>query len=116
MRFIPTKTHGLIDYLSVGFLFGLPRILKWSKTVTNLMTGAALGTLLYSLFTRYELGAIKTIPFEAHLSLDALSGAAFCAAPLLLKDEDRTVNASLMGIGLFEIAAALTSETQTAAE
>lgn len=113
MRFIPTKTHGIIDYLSVGFLFGLPRVLGWSNKVTTLLTGAALGTLMYSMFTRYEMGAIKTIPFKAHLGLDALSGVALCAAPLLLKHEDSAVQASLLGIGLFEIVAALTSETQT---
>jgi hypothetical protein len=32
------------------------------------------GTILYSLFTNYELGLIRLLPFPGHLLLDALAG------------------------------------------
>jgi hypothetical protein len=114
MRIISTKSHGILDYLSVGLLFGVPRVLKWNRTLTNLLTGAALTTLVYSFFTRYEMGMVKSLPMEMHLGLDAMSGMALCASPLLLKPDNSTVTASLVGIGLFEIAAALTTETKSA--
>lgn len=104
-KLISTRTHGVLDYLTAGALFALPRALGWSDRVTGLLTGAAVGTVGYSLLTRYELGVVKVLPMRAHLVLDALSGAALCAAPLLLPDEDDEVKQALVGLGLFELAA-----------
>lgn len=112
MKLFSTKTHGVLDYLTVGQLLMLPRMLGWSKGVTQWMTGMALGTLVYSLVTRYELGPFKLLPMKGHLALDAMNGALFCAAPLIFPDEDTTVKATLVGIGAFEIMASLTTETQ----
>ena len=112
MRFVSTRTHGILDYLSVGTLLALPRLLGWSKDVTRLLTGAAVGTLGYSLLTRYELGAVKTLPMQAHLTLDGMSGALLCGAPLLFPDEDGSVTGALVALGLFELGAALTTETE----
>ncbi|HEX6383914.1 MAG TPA: hypothetical protein VF177_04515 [Anaerolineae bacterium] len=55
---------------------------------------------------------MKIIPMKGHLGLDAMSGLLFGAAPLLFPDEEMGVKVSLVGIGLFEIAAALSTETQ----
>ena len=44
---------------------------------------------------------------QMHLSLDALLG----TAPLLFLKEDKTVTASLISIGLFELTVALATET-----
>ncbi|MBX6315225.1 MAG: hypothetical protein IRY99_20290, partial [Isosphaeraceae bacterium] len=111
VRFLSTRTHGLLDLLTAGTLLALPRALGWSERVTKLTTNAALGTLGYSLLTRYEFGLLKVLPMEAHLALDAASGAAFCASPLLLADEEPEVKQALAGIGLFELFAALTTRT-----
>jgi len=112
MRFLSTRTHGVLDLLTAGTLLALPRALGWSEKVTRLLTGAAVGTVGYSLLTRYEFGLIKLLPMRAHLALDALSGATFCAAPLLLPDEEDEVKQALVGIGLFELAAALGTEPE----
>lgn len=111
-KLFSTKTHGVLDYLTVGQLLALPRMLGWSSKVTGFLNTMALGTLGYSLITRYELGPIKLLPMRGHLALDAMNGALFCAAPLLFPDEDSTVKATLVGLGLFEIMAALTTETE----
>jgi len=108
-KLISTRTHGVIDYLAAGALIALPRAMGWSERVTTLLTGAGLGAVGYSLLTRYELGAAKVLPMRAHLALDALSGATLCAAPLVLEDEPSEVKAALVGLGLFELAAALTT-------
>ena len=111
-RFVSTKTHGVLDYLSVGTLLAVPRALGWSPNVTRLLTGAACGTLAYSLLTRYELGLKRVLPMTTHLTLDALSGALFCAAPALLPEEDGVVAAALVGFGAFELGAALATKTE----
>lgn len=112
MKLFSTKTHGILDYLTAGLLFALPRILGWRESTTQLLTSAALGTVGYSLLTAYELGAVKTLPMQTHLSLDAMQGFLLGTAPFLFLKEDKTVTASLVGIGLFELFAALNTEAR----
>ncbi len=112
---IPTNVHGVLDYLSVSALLTLPRVLKWNKNVTNLTTGIALGTLGASLMTRYELGLFKIIPMTGHLTLDATNGVMLAASPFVLLskwERNATVTSILIGLGAFEIAAALLTQTQ----
>lgn len=106
-RFMPTSIHGVLDYGTVAMLLALPRLLKPSRPAAGMITVAALSTLFYSMFTRYELGIKKLLPMRAHLAMDGMSGAAFLGAPALLRDEDAAVRGALLGIGLFEISAAL---------
>ena len=112
MKLFSTRTHGVLDYASVVLLLALPRFAGWSRPVTHLLTTSALATLVYSLCTRYELGVVKVLPMPAHLALDGTSGAALCLAAALRKEEPSAVRASLLGLGLFEITASLTTETQ----
>ena len=112
MKLFSTRTHGFLDYASVVLLLALPRAAGWSRPVTNLLTASALVTLAYSLVTRYELGVIKLLPMPAHLALDGASGAALSLAAALYNEEPNAVRASLLGLGLFEVTASLTTETQ----
>ena len=116
LRFVSTKTHGVLDYLSVGTLLALPRALGWGARATNLLTSAAVGTLAYSLLTRYELGLFKILPMPGHLALDAMQGALLSAAPALLPDEDGSVSAVLVGLGAFELGAALSTQPRSPIE
>lgn len=116
MKLFSTRVHGVLDYSSVALLCVLPRALGWSTAVTRLLTGSALATLAYSLLTRYELGLVKILPMPAHLALDGASGALLCGAALALSDEEPGVRAALTGLGLFEITASLTTQTQPQAE
>lgn len=112
MKLFSTRTHGVLDYSSVVLLLVLPRALGWSRPVTSLLTGSALATLAYSLVTRYELGVVKHLPVPAHLALDRASGLALCAAAGVMASEASGVRAALLGLGLFEVTASLTTETQ----
>ena len=112
MKLFSTRMHGVLDYLTAGTLLTLPRALGWSQGVTRLLTNAGIGTVGYSLLTRYELGLIKVLPMQGHLILDAMSGAMLCGAPLLFRDEDTSVKGALIALGLFELTAALTTETE----
>ena len=107
MKVLSTRVHGVIDYISVITLFTLPRVLGASDRVTMLFTVMAIGTLLYSLATRYELGVAKVLPMRAHLLLDLMSGALFLALAILWGDAPQ-LDRILMGVmGMFEIGASL---------
>ena len=112
MKLFSTRMHGVLDYLTAGTLLTLPRALGWSQSVTRLLTNAGIGTIGYSLLTRYELGLVKVLPMQGHLILDAMSGAMLCGAPLLFPDEDTSVKGALVALGLFELTAALMTETE----
>ena len=113
-RFISTKVHGYIDYLTAAILHVLPYEAGWSRKSTLLLQGSATTAAAYSLMTNYELGAVKAIPMKGHLALDAISGASLILSAYLLDDEPASVRETLAGIGLFEIAAALMTKTQPA--
>ena len=112
---ISTRVHGVLDYMTAAFLHTLPRVMGWSPTVTGLLDAAGGAATAYSLMTRYELGAVRVLPMKAHLTLDALTGGAMIGAALLLEDEDPEVRATLAGIGLWEIGAALLTQTRSPA-
>jgi hypothetical protein len=108
---ISTRTHGLLDYLTVGTFLALPRLLGFSSRLTNAMTTLALGKLGYAMMTKHELGLVKLIPMKTHLVLDALGGATLAALPFIL-DEDDAEAATICGtLGLFDIVAAPLTET-----
>ena len=115
MKLIPTRVHGVLDYLSAGTLLVLPGLLGWDGMVARRVKLAAVGTLLYSLATRYEWGLapVKVLPMPAHLALDGLSGAAFCAAPWLLPEESSEVKNVLAAVGIFELLVTLNSQAKT---
>jgi hypothetical protein len=111
MALLSTRTHGILDFASAGTLVALPRMLGWSEGVTRLLTNAGVGALVYSLLTRYEFGVVKVLPMKAHLALDAMSGVTLVCSPLFFPDEDANVRATLIGLGVFEIIAALSTES-----
>ncbi len=118
-KLIPTTVHGVLDYITAPTLLMLPRMLKWNKKLTNFLSGAALGTLAYSLVTRYEFSLLKLLPMKGHLSLDFMNGATLAAAPFILLNEDErdaTTTGILIGLGVYEIAASLMTQTEPSAQ
>lgn len=108
MRFIPTKVHGILDYV-VGLL------LIFAPSLFNFQTGGiearlpvilGVAALVYSLLTRYELGLIKVLPFKVHLTIDFLSGALLLLSPWLFGFAE-IVWVPHVVVGLLEIGAAL---------
>ncbi|MDQ3395917.1 MAG: hypothetical protein M3512_17675 [Bacteroidota bacterium] len=112
MRFISTKAHGIMDY-TVGTILSVgPALLgpKY-KTARKLLFASGMAATIYSLFTNYELGAVKKLSMKTHLTLDVLSGLFLVASPWLfvLNKEEK---APLMISGLVEIGAGLLSKTE----
>lgn len=116
-RFIPTKVHGAIDYIGAIALFFAPTIFGF-----NNVGGAAVaipmilgvGLLLYSLFTRYELGLFKVIGFPIHLAVDFVAAAFLAVSPFLFGFSDEAANAWVphVVVGILVILVVLFSKTQ----
>lgn len=72
VRFIPTRVHGVLDYIVsalvalLPFVFGSGGALRWPFFALGAF-GAG-----YSLLTDYELGAVRLIPVRTHLLLDGM--------------------------------------------
>lgn len=110
MRFIPTRIHGMLDYLIAILLVASPWIFGFSeggaKTWLPVILGA--GVALYSLITDYELGLARVIPMPVHLLLDAGGGLLLAVSPWLFGFAGEIWWPHLF-IGLFEIVAAATT-------
>lgn len=112
MKVIPRNVHGVLDY-AVGlllilapFLFGFADV----EAARNVAIAVGVAALLYSLFTAYELGAVKAIPFQTHLWLDAASGLLLLVSPWLFGFADRIAWPHVV-VGLLEIGAAFMTRT-----
>jgi hypothetical protein len=111
MRFIPTRVHGVLDYVTASVLIAAPAMLGFRKNgmQTWLPVALGVGTIGYSLLTDYELGLFKIIPMPMHLALDAANGALLAASPWLF-GFDAEVSAPHLGLGLFEIVVTASSQ------
>lgn len=112
MRFIPTLAHGVIDY-TVGTLMTSSPLMNIfeGKKEQSLLFLMGSGATAYSLFTDYELGALRKLPVKWHLSFDILSGAFLAASPWILKLSKKSQIPFVL-LGLFEISAGLLTKTK----
>jgi hypothetical protein len=112
MRFIPTRIHGMLDYLMGILLIASPWLFGFNRggaeTWVPVIVGASV--ILYSIFTDYELGAIRKLSMSTHLWLDVLGGAFLAASPWLF-DFDEYVYLPHLILGLAEIGAGLMTKT-----
>lgn len=108
MHFIPSRIHGMLDYL-IGLLLILsPRLFGFhtggaEEKLPVLFGVAALG---YSLATRYELGLFKVLSFRRHLTFDFFGGILLAISPWLLGFSDRAWAPHLV-FGLLAVGAAV---------
>jgi hypothetical protein len=111
MRIIPTRIHGLLDYLVGALLVAFPWLFGFDRggVETWLPVLLGLGAILYSIFTDYEMGAVRRIPMPTHLLLDAGSGVLLAASPWLFGFADHVWQPHLC-FGLFEIVASLMTQ------
>ena len=115
MRVIPTRLHGVLDYLVGALLIVAPWLFGFAQggAETWLPVILGVGALIYSLFTDYELGVVRRLGMGSHLSLDAASGVLLAASPWLF-GFSTVVFWPHLTLGLFEVAAALTTRTTPA--
>jgi len=113
-KIITTRVHGYIDYIVGIFLILLPWIIGLDPTAPQASVPIVLGVmaLVYSLFTKYELGLIRTIPMSVHLKLDMLSGLVLALSPWLFGFSKEVFLPHLIA-GLFEVIAALVTSSSS---
>jgi hypothetical protein len=112
MRFIPTKIHGAMDYLTGIVLILAPWLLGFADgSVAHwlpVILGA--GVIAFSLMTDYEFGITRIIPMPVHLGLDMAGGALLAVSPWLFGFADKVFWPHLI-VGLLEIGAGLMTKT-----
>ena len=109
---IPTRIHGVLDYLSGLLLIAAPWLFGFhdnrAATLVPLLLGV--GVICYSLVTRYELGLIPVIAMRGHVLLDLMGGLLLLASPWLFGFAGRIAWPHVT-VGLLEIGAALFTAT-----
>ena len=115
MRFIPTRVHGLLDYLVGLLLIAAPWVFNFARGGAETWVPVALGVgaLVYSVFTDYELGLVRRLPMGTHLTLDLLSGLVLAASPWLFGFSD-FVWVPHVVLGVLEVGASLMTKTAPA--
>lgn len=113
MRFIPTRTHGILDYVMGVILIAAPWILGFADGGAKQWVPIIIGALIIgqSLMTDYELGVVKVIPMGAHLMMDIVTGLVLAASPWVFGFADEIWWPHLV-FGLLEIGAALMTQTR----
>lgn len=111
MRIIPTRIHGLLDYFVALILIALPWLLHFNgpNTATYVPVASGIITILYSVTTNYEWGAVKIISMPRHLTLDLLSGVLLAASPWIF-DFSKYIYMPHFLLGILEIFVAATSD------
>lgn len=112
MRFISTRTHGMLDYIIGVALILAPWLFGFANDGPSTWIPVALGIgiIVYSLLTNYELGAVRAISMPAHLWLDGLGGLFLALSPWLFDYADYVYLPHLI-VGIAEIGAALMTHT-----
>ena len=104
MKPISKEQHGAVDYVFAASAFALARASR--HRTRRLLTGSSLAVAAMSAFTDYELGLVRALPMKAHLALDLVLGSLFVAAPVVLRDEETRVKASVAALGALGTAVA----------
>jgi hypothetical protein len=84
-RPIDSTLHGVVDYTAGATLLSVfPKLagIEGTPAARQIRTAGAVHAG-YSALTDYPLGVVKVIPYQAHLTLDALGAAALGATPFV---------------------------------
>ncbi|MFC7739482.1 SPW repeat protein [Roseomonas sp. GCM10028921] len=117
MRFVSTRVHGTLDYLSGIVLIVLPWLLGFADGRAAQWVPVAVGVILLvsSLLTDYELSIANIVPMPVHLGLDFLAGVLLVASPWVFGFSDRVWLPHVV-FGAFEIIASLVTRTVSGTE
>jgi hypothetical protein len=112
MRFIPTATHAVIDYLWAAALIVAPWALGFGSSWGDAMVpvGAGAFVIFYSAFTAYEGGLWGVLTMRGHLWVDVGTGLFLAVSPWLFGFA-RTVWVPHVAFGAFAVAAGLLTRT-----
>ena len=109
---LPTRIHGMLDYLLGALLIASPWLFGFADNEAARWVPVVLGAgvLLYSAFTDYELGVVKKVQMPVHLFLDALGGVLLAVSPWMLGFDDRVWMPHVV-LGVVEVVTAAITNT-----
>src|SRR4051812_9052114 len=113
---VDSTLHGVVDYAAAATLMTVfPKMagIEGTRSAGQIRTAGAIHAG-YSVLTEYPLGAVKLIPFRAHLAIDAVGAVALAATPFVTGQWRNGVRQWLphVGLALFELASlAMTDPT-----
>ena len=84
-RPVDSTLHGVVDYTAGALLLtGFPKLagIEGTRSARQIRTAGATHAG-YSTITDYPLGAVKVLPFQAHLAIDAIGALALAATPFV---------------------------------
>ncbi|MBP3978508.1 SPW repeat protein [Microbacterium sp. BLY] len=117
MRFIPTKVHGVLDYVVGIALIAAPWLFGFADkggapVVIPIVLGV--GLIVYSLFTKYEWGPFGLIPMPVHLVFDIVASLFLALSPWLFGFAGEALNVWLphVVVGAAVIVVVLFSQPQ----
>lgn len=119
-KFIPTKVHGVLDYLVAIALIAAPWLFGFNEVggaAVAIPVVLGIGLILYSLFTKYEWGLIKVVGMPYHLIIDVLASLVLIASPFLFGFYDMdmwNVWVPHVAVGIAVIIVVIFSQTQPA--
>lgn len=113
VRFLPTATHGVLDYMLGGLLAVAPWLLGFAAggAETWVPVAVGVGIVCYSLFTDYEWGMVRRLSMPVHLVLDGVSGLILFASPMLFGFYDEVLDPHL-GLGMLVMVVALVTQPE----
>jgi len=117
VKFLPTKIHGVLDYVVGIALILAPNLFQFSSVggpavwVPRIL---GVGLIVYSVFTNYEWGAIRVLPMTYHLAVDFVAAMFLAISPFVFGFTNHGLNAWLphVVVGVAVIAVVLVSKTQ----
>ena len=120
MRFIPTKVHGILDYVvgialvAAPWVFGFAAV-GGAAVVISIVLG--IGLIVYSLFTKYEWGPFGFIPMPVHLVFDIVASLFLALSPWIFGFSGEAPNVWLphVVVGAAVVVVVLFSQPQPAA-
>ena len=108
MRIIPTRIHGILDYVVAIILILVPWLLNFDgqNAATYVLVALGLTTILYSLITDYEWGAVKVLSMPTHLIVDMASGVILATSPWIFSFSNYIYMPHLL-LGILEVIVSL---------
>ncbi len=91
MKIITSKIHGILDYLTVIFFALSPTLFHMEGNLKNFTYALAFVHLLLTIFTRFELGLVKLIPFKIHGLIELVVAIALTAVSLWFNHNNNTL-------------------------
>lgn len=107
-RPVDSTLHGVVDYAAGATLLTVfPKLagIEGTRSAGQIRTAGAIHAG-YSTLTDYPLGAVKAIPFQVHLAMDAVGAVALAATPFVTGQWRKGPSQWLPHVGLafFELA------------